>query len=204
MPLNLKPRTAEDFIPYVKYNGKAGRWYIRNDSGMEDEVRDMTAIFDLANIKTGWIMFGENGPPMAVWDNGAMAPSPGQGYRRGFSVNVFSPQKLGGLREYRSNSNVSITSMLDLYNAYETAPEAKQGLAPVVQCTNVEPIKGFRGINYQPVFKIIKWVPRPAGLSAAGNKPAAASEVPPPIHPAGPGPGNGPAAASTEETGEEF
>jgi hypothetical protein len=26
MPLNIEPRVG-DFLPYVKFNGKAGRWY---------------------------------------------------------------------------------------------------------------------------------------------------------------------------------
>lgn len=183
MPLNLEPRSSEDFIPYIKYNGKAGRWYIRNDAGMEDEVRDMTAIFDLANIKTGWIMFSENGPPVSQWDNGAMAAQPGPNYKRGFSVKVFSPQKLGGMREYQSNANVSIIAIRNLYEAYEAAPEAKQGLVPVVQCTDVAPIKGFKGVNYQPTLKIVKWVPRPDGLTIASKSPVAKTEtkVPPPM-----------------------
>jgi len=153
---------------------------------MEDEVRDMTAIFDLANIKTGWIMFADNGPPVSEWDNGAMAAQPGPGFKRGFSVNVFSPQKLGGLREYQSNANVSIIAIKELYDEFEKAPEFKKGLVPVVSCEGVEPVKSKFGTNYQPKLKIVKWVPRPAGLTAAENdtaQPRAPGniDVPPPV-----------------------
>lgn len=190
MPLNLTPRTTGDFVAFLKYNGKAGRWYIRNDIGEEIEVRDLTAIFDLENIKTGWILFAEGTAPDTLWDpdksHAAQQPSPA--HRRGFAVNVFSAQKLGGLREFSSNSNASIISITDLYAEFEKSPERAQGLVPVVTCESVEPIKSKFGTNYQPVLKIVKWVPRPSELPtpSKGNGAAetrSSGHVPPPISP---------------------
>lgn len=189
MPLNLAPRTNADFISYLKYNSKAGRWYIRNDIGEEIEVKDLTAIFDLENIKTGWVLFAEGTAPDTLWDpdksHAAQQPSPA--HRRGFAVNVYSTQKLGGLREYSSNSNASIISITDLYTEFEKAPERTQGLVPVVTCESVEPVRSKFGTNFQPVLKIVKWVPRPSELPTPGKANGAAeaqsrSPVPPPIN----------------------
>jgi hypothetical protein len=116
-------------------------------------------------------------------------------------VNVFSPKEIGGLREFSSSSNAAITAIKELYEEqYETAPEAKKGLVPVVTCEKVFPVKSRQGTNYQPVLKISKWVPRPQALPAAvAAEPA--SEVPPPV--------NKPATRTPEpeaatDDGEEF
>jgi hypothetical protein len=166
MPLNLEPRSAE-FIPYLKFNGKAGRWYTRSDTGEETEVADLLAIFDLGTIKTGWIHFIEGEPPQTAWDsNGAVAPKPAAmpKAKRGFAVNVFAP-KLGGLREFSSTSNGAITAVRDLYdNQFENAPERQTGKVPVVKCEKILPSKSKFGTNYEPVLKIVKWVDRPVGL----------------------------------------
>lgn len=186
MPLNLEPRNA-DFIPYMKFNGKAGRWYTKTDAGDEAEVANMTAIFDLASIKTGWLLFNEGGAPDHVWDNGSAAPQPTPKHKRGFAVNVFSPKELGGLRELSSSSNVAIVAIKELYDAFEAAPEAKQGMVPVVKCESIVPVKSKFGTNYQPVLKITRWVERPEAMPAGietsrnGGASTASTDVPPPV-----------------------
>lgn len=201
MPLNVEPRTGGDFIAFLKFNAKAGRWYSKQEDGGEQEVQNMTAIFDLAQIKTGWILFTEGQAPNSVWDNGAAAPQPTPLHRRGFAVNVFSPKEIGGLREFSSSSNAAIIAIKELYEEqYETAPEAKKGLVPVVTCEKVFPVKSRQGTNYQPVLKISKWVPRPQALPAAvAAEPA--SEVPPPVQPTKPAATQ---STPTDETTEEF
>jgi hypothetical protein len=180
MPLNLEPRTAE-FVPYVKFNGKAGRWYTRNDAGEEIEITDLVAIFDLATIKTGWIHFVEGEPPQTAWDtNGAIGPKPAtmpKG-KRGFACNTFAP-KLGGLREFSSTSNGAIIAMRALYDEqFEKAPERLQGKVPVVKCEQVLPVKSKFGTNYEPVLKIVKWVERPPGLPQSSPEPAITPAAP--------------------------
>jgi hypothetical protein len=181
MPLNLEPRSA-DFTPYLKFNGKAGRWYTRNDIGEEVEITDLTAIFDLALIKTGWIHFEEGMPPQAVWDtNAAVGPKPTNlaKAKRGFAVNIFAP-KIGGLREFSSTSNGAVIAVRDLYDQqFEKSPE-RHSKVPVVRCEKILPVKSKYGTNYEPVLKIIKWVDRPEGLPQGSPhiiepKPAAAA-----------------------------
>lgn len=185
MPLALEPRSG-DFTPYLKFNGKAGRWYTKNDAGDEVEVQNMTAIFDLAQIKTGWVLFTEGAAPDTSWDNGSIPPQPSPQHKRGFSVNVFSPKELGGLREFSATSNSAIISIKELHAKFEAAPEAARGLVPVVKCENVLPVKSKFGTNYQPVLTITKWVPRPEALPAgiAAAPPTTTEEpVPPPVQP---------------------
>ena len=182
MPLNLEPRSG-DFNPWLKFNGKAGRWYNRDDGGEEVEVTDLLAIFDLATIKIGWIYFAEGEPPQTAWDtNGAVTPKPANmpKAKRGFSVNVFAP-KLGGLREFSSTSNGAIIAVRDLYNEqYENAPERHEGKVPVIKCEKVLPTKSKFGTNYEPVLQILKWVGRPPGL------PQSSPEPEPKVEPAAP------------------
>jgi hypothetical protein len=169
MPLNIAPRSSEDFVPYIKFDAKAGRWFTKNEGESGDtEVKDMTAIFDLYNIKLGWLLFTEGGAPEALWDNGKIEPPPTPKHKRGFCLNLFSPQKIGGLREFRSNANAAITAIKELYEQqFETAPECKRGLMPLVTCENVRPVKSKFGTNYEPIFKIVKWVPRPQAMPGA-------------------------------------
>jgi hypothetical protein len=173
MPLNIEPRSG-DFSPWLKFNGKAGRWHNRDDSGEEVEVTDLVAIFDLATIRTGWIHFAEGEPPQTAWDtNGAVAPKPANmpKAKRGFSVNVFAP-KLGGVREFSSTANGAIVGVRDLYNEqFENAPERLQGKVPVVKCEKVLPQKTKFGTNYEPKLRILKWVDRPPGLPQSSPKP---------------------------------
>ena len=172
MPLNLEPRSNADFLPYLKFNGRAGRWYVRTDTGEEKEVSPLTAIFDLANIKTGWIHFAEGMAPNAVWDDGPTREAPSPNHKRGFSVNVFSPKLLGGLREFSSNSNGSIIAVKELYAEYERqtagmAYSAGHQPVPVVTCERVDPVKTRLNTNYQPVLRIVKFVPRPHEMRGA-------------------------------------
>ena len=62
--------------PYVKYNAKAGRWYVRGDNGEDVEIQAPTCIIDFANIASGWFLFRENQAPDRAID-------PGHGYQGG-------------------------------------------------------------------------------------------------------------------------
>ncbi len=54
-----------EFTVYVKYNAKAGRWYTKDDqpNATEFEVVNMTAVFDIPNLKTGWFLFQAGSAP---------------------------------------------------------------------------------------------------------------------------------------------
>ena len=53
--------------PYVKYNAKAGRWYIRGESD-DVEIQPPTFIIDFDNIVSGWFLFREGQAPDRALD----------------------------------------------------------------------------------------------------------------------------------------
>lgn len=168
-----------DFIPYVKYNAKAGRFYTKKDEpdAQEFEVSDMTAIFDLDNLQTGWFFFAAGQAPSKVMDPSLseMSPSPGDGYKRGFQLNLFSDKNLLGAREFSSTAGSVIDAMNDLHTAWEAGRAANPGKLPVVKSTGVTPITNKHGTNYKPNFEIVSWADRPAGLPNGSSAPAASA-----------------------------
>jgi len=172
------PKSDGNFKVYVNYNAKAGRWYTKKDEKDAPlfEITNMTAVYDIPNIKTGWMLFAAGAAPVKVFDPSLTekAPKPGEGFKRGFELDLFSDKNLLGVREFCSTAGCVIESMNALYDAYMAAPEAAQGKLPVVKCVGVHPITGNSGTNYQPQLEIVSWVDRPAELVAEGAAPAAA------------------------------
>lgn len=168
------------FTVYIKYNAKAGRWYTKEDKpeAQEYEVTNMTAVFDMPNIRTGWFLFAAGVAPAKTFDPSLSqaAAKPGEGFKRGFELEVFSEKNLGGKREFSSTAGVVIEAMNALYDAWTAAPESKTAKLPVVKCVGVLPITNKHGTNYQPQFEIVGWTDRPGDL--VGGVPVAAPPVP--------------------------
>jgi len=174
-----------EFTVYVKYNAKAGRWYTKDDApnAAEFEVVNMTAVFDIPNLKTGWFLFqAGSAPDKAINPQlSAWGPKPSDAHKRGFQINLFSDKNLLGVREFASTAGSVIEAMNGLYDAWLAAPEATQGKLPVVRCAGVLPVTGKHGVNYAPVLEIVAWVDRPAQLGEVTAKavagPVAAAPV---------------------------
>lgn len=174
-----------EFTVYVKYNAKAGRWYTKDDApnSAEFEVVNMTAVFDIPNLKTGWFLFQAGSAPDKAINAqlSAWGPKPSDAHKRGFQINLFSDKNLLGVREFASTAGSVIEAMNGLYDAYLAAPEAAQGKLPVVRCAGVLPVTGKHGVNYAPVLEIVAWVDRPAQLGEVTAKamadPVAAAPV---------------------------
>lgn len=186
MAFMSNPATGEGgFTTYVKYNAKAGRWYTKKDEkdAPEFEVTNMTAIFDLENIRTGWFMFATGVAPSKTFDPSLAeaAPKPGDGFKRGFELNAYSEANLLGLRDFSSTAGVVIEAMNALHTDWEVAKAQNPGKLPVVKCAGVLPIVGSHGINYQPQLEIVAWADRPAEMaSSAASTAAPAANAPPP------------------------
>jgi hypothetical protein len=159
--------TGGDFDPYVKYNAKAGRWYVK-DGEAESEVQNPTFIADFDNIKTGWLLFLEGQAPSKEWDISLTEPvaKPSDRHKRGFSLRLFSQASFGGVVELSSSSMHLCNAINDLYVAYEAAKADNAGKLPVVKYTGSTPSKDKMGTNYKPNFTIEKWVDRPADFDA--------------------------------------
>lgn len=188
MPLMDTPNGDGNFTIYLKYNAKAGRWYTKDDKpeAAEYEVTNMTAVFDLANVKTGWFLFAAGVAPVKQFDPSlsVKAEKPGDGFKRGFEMLVFSDKNLGGVREFASTAGAVIESINTLYDAFLAAPESGAGKLPVVKCSGVQPVTGKHGTNYSPTLEIVSWVDRPDALKTGEAAPAAVSAPPPPAPPA--------------------
>ncbi len=168
MPLNLGG--DNDFTPYLKYNAKAGRFYVRPQGITQDvEVINPRLAIDMANIRTGWIYYPEGGGPEKVWDVSLaqMAPKPPgpKKFRRGFELMVLGRDNLPGigflgLREWSSNAGNANNAIVKMYEAYEQGMNANPGKVPFYICTGVEGVNGQFGTNYEPRFELRAWVER--------------------------------------------
>lgn len=181
MPLNLSAGGDADFTPYIKFNAKAGRFYVKGQNG-DVEVEKPRLIFDFANIKTGWLFYPEGAGPEKVWDVSATeaAPRPKgpQKWKRGFEVVVVGGDKVDGIgrlgaREFSSTASNVISAILQMYNAYEEGMGSNIGKVPFYVCQGVRPITGHFGTNYEPIFKLTGWVERSKvpDLAATDAKP---------------------------------
>lgn len=169
MPLNLSVGDGE-FVPFIKYNAKAGRFYVKGaDGGPEVEVEKPRLVFDMANIRTGWIYYADNAGPEKVWDpshtEAAPRPNGPQKWKRGFEVTVVGADNIPGVgklgvREFSSTAGNTIASILQMHAEYEAGMAANPGKVPFYVCTGVKPISGHYGTNYEPLFRLQGWVDR--------------------------------------------
>ncbi len=169
MPLNLSVNDG-DFVPYLKYNAKAGRFYAKPEGGEEVEITNPALAFDMANIRTGWLYYAEGSGPEKVWDPSPdmAAPKPAgpKKFKRGFEVMVIGNALIPGtqvplgLREFSSTASNVITSILRMHAEYEAGLSENVGKIPVYVCKNVKPITGSYGVNYEPLFTLTQWVDR--------------------------------------------
>jgi hypothetical protein len=169
MPLNLSVGDA-DFVPFIKYNAKAGRWYVKPEGATEEiEITNPVLAFDMANVRTGWLYYAEGSGPEKVWDPSptqmaARPPGPKK-FKRGFEVMVLGNTMLPGgkkmgLREFSSTAGNVIGALLRMYAVYEAGGPESVGKVPVFKCTGVKPITGAYGVNYEPQFDLVSWVER--------------------------------------------
>ena len=163
MPLNIG--ASGTIKPYAKYNAKADKWFARGDEG-DVEIGRPTFVADFANICTGWMCLREGQPPEKVIDPSLerLAPSPGEGFKRGFVVMVFSQTFFGGAVELASASIHMGNAIREVYQAYEEQRGHHPGQLPVIACVGSEPMKDKYGTNYKPKLEIVKWIDRPAAL----------------------------------------
>ena len=151
--------------PFTKYNAKADKWFVKGEDG-DLEIDRPTFVADFANIATGWLRFREGEAPERVIDPSLdrAAPSPGEGFKRGFVLSVFSQKFFGGLVELSSASIHMGNAIRELYQAYEDRHADHPGQVPVIVCIGSEPMKDKYGTNYRPKLEMVKWVERPAAL----------------------------------------
>lgn len=179
MPFMQSTSDGGSFKIFASYNAKAGRFYTKPDeqNAEQYEVTNFTAIFDMPNIRTGWFLFAAGVAPAKTFDPSLSqaAPKPGDGFKRGFEVDVFSDKNLGGLREFASTAGIVIDSLNELYDLWESQRGANGDKLPVVKCTGVSPVTNKHGTNYKPKWDIVAWADRPTEMPAGDDAPAPAA-----------------------------
>lgn len=209
MALGINTEGGGSFVPFVKFDARAGRWFRKGDrekgeASDVDVTNGFSAIFDFDNIEVGWMLLASGQAPAYVMQPVAkgLPPKPEGEFKQGFRMKVMLANALGGgVYELASSSKAVIAKIDALHTTFSTAAEAKQGKLPILTMTGTEVIEttGPKGTtrNYAPAFKIEGWVARPAALVAGANPaPAAApaagpaatgsTPVPPPSQPAAP------------------
>lgn len=157
--------------PFVKYNAKSDKWFIRAEGGGDQEIARPTFLIDLRNIRTGWLRFREGQAPERMIDPSLdrTAPKPGEDFKRGFVVMAFSQKFFSGAVEFGSASNHLSNAIRDIYAAFEeqSGKAENRGKVPVITCAGADAMKDKYGTNYRPRFELVKWVDRPAELPDA-------------------------------------
>lgn len=208
-----------DITPFVKYDARAGRFFRNDRSEVNgtytntpvDITSTFKAVLDLENVEVGYLRFAAGSAPefQLVKLGQPMPPRPADAkWKQGVRVMMKLHQTCGGdIRETSSNAAAFLKGIDELHTAYESQRGAQAGKLPIITLKTTIPVTSGSGdkksTNYQPVFEIIGWAPRPndlvhvakqaAGGTAAGSGPAPAQQPVNQVVPSGP-----PATGSTQ------
>lgn len=161
--------------PYIRYMASTASWQM--DGG---NFQFTQGIFDLENIKTGWCLIETGTAPQWIMDEDltrAASKPDGEGWKRGFKVDIYSKSMFGDeqpVREWATNSTGATMAIQSLYAQYMETKEA--GKSPVVDFAGAVPTKVGKGNTNVPTLKIVKYVDTPLELVSA---PAAISNLQP-------------------------
>jgi hypothetical protein len=173
--LNYDTAASGDIIPIVKYDSRAGRIFrIDRENGQNSQIdisRGFKAIVDLENVEKGFIDFPPGSAPSFTLVPLAdpMPQHPGGTAKQGVRLMMKLHRDSGGdVREMATSAKAAMRGLDLLHTEYSAQAAANPGKLPVVEMTNTIPItsegQGQKTTNYQPVFAIVGWVPRPADL----------------------------------------
>jgi hypothetical protein len=170
-----------DIVPFIKFDARAGRLFRRDrsqDSGGnyissdEDITNSFKAVIDLENIEVGYAKFAAGAAPemLMVKLGDPMPHKPADpSFKQGVRLMMKLHASCGGdVREVSGNSAAFLKGVDDLHTNYEAQKAANPGKLPVVVLKTTIPITSGSGqkksTNYQPVFEIQAWAPRPTDL----------------------------------------
>lgn len=173
--LNYESQGGGDIVPLVKYDARAGRLFrVDRADGMNTPVdisRSFKAVVDLENVEVGYMNFATGGAPDFVLTKlGEPLPArPSQDYKQGVRIMMKLGKDCGAdVREMATVAKVGLKGLDDLHTAYEAAREQHPGQLPVVVLKDTLAVtsegQGQKSTNYQPVFEIVAWAPRPSDL----------------------------------------
>jgi hypothetical protein len=156
---------------FIKFLASSNAW---EENKTEFEMRDCKIVFDMDSVKTGWIKFIEKGtPPDKVWAEkaGAKLPSPGEGYKLAFSIELTLND------ERRIWESCGTGAVMGLDAIYDEMAQTREGdKLPLCRYTKSEAVKIGLGTTRIPQFEIVEWVERPIALSSVDDAQSAAAE----------------------------
>jgi hypothetical protein len=172
--LNLS--NSSNFTPHIRWMASTSTWMKSTDDGIV-EVQIPLAIYDLKNIKTGWVVFAEGEAPEWILDpnlnENAPKPDDGRLWKRGFTVAVYSETYLDGEREFATSATGACRAISALHDEYLKQADNNPGMVPVVKFSGATPTQIGKGHTNVPILTIEKWVPRPGALKNGEDNPAA-------------------------------
>jgi len=175
-----------DIVPFVKYDARAGRLFRRDrtqdtsgnyTSNDVDITNGFKAVIDMENVEVGYSKFNAGSAPehVLVKLGDPMPHKPADpGFKQGARLMMKLAAACGGdIREITGNSTAFLKGIDDLHSAYEAAKAANPGKLPIVTLQSTLPVTSGSGqkksTNYQPVFAISGWAPRPNDLVHVGK-----------------------------------
>jgi len=149
---------------YIRFAPQANAWTNRDS----EEIQLKKVVMDLDSVQTGWLMIGAG---VRDWQPdevlGAKSQSPGEGYKRGFVVTLYSKEL--GLVDWSANAYGPCKGFEKIYNECDKAAGDNAGKLPVIEYVNSTGEKVGKGNTRVPNFKLVSWVARPAGMNADGG-----------------------------------
>ena len=162
---NNSPAGGGNYVPYIRYMASTSSW-----STSDGPFQFSKAAFDLANIKTGWCLLAEGQAPEWVMDETiekTAARPEGEGWKRGFKVNIMSAQMFGDeepVREWGTNATGAVMGIQKLWADWQAQGEPADQVA-VVEFAGAVPTKVGKGNTNVPTLNIVKLIDRPAELA---------------------------------------
>lgn len=178
------------FLPIIKYDARAGRIFrVDRQDGVNNQVditKTFKAVVDFENVETGWIMFAAGSAPdfRLVPMRQPVGPKPSDSHKEGVRLVVKLAKECGGdVREIVTTAAAALRGLEKIHDQYEEDIKvaANAGKLPAVILTETVSQTSGSGAktstNYQPVFKIVGYVKRPADLvpSPRGGGPTAST-----------------------------
>ena len=164
MPISLKNSTS--VLPWARYSPQANLLTVAGETTpREMAFVGKSFLIDIETGVRGWLLITEgmrDWKPFPIGED--PPPSPGPGYKLGFSVLLYAPKQFANpeAHEMCFNTGAHLSFCERLFN--ECEPKFGEGNSPIVKITEAEPIKIGKGKSRELKFEIVKWVPRPAAV----------------------------------------
>jgi hypothetical protein len=126
-------------------------------------------VIDIDALKLGWCRSDGVAGQAPEWRwNASVArfePSPGDGWKRGFSMPVALNKD--DVCVWEQSQAGAFSALQNLFGGMAKTPgwgRPNPGMLPVVRHVGETKIESKRGMTFSPILEIVKWVPRPECL----------------------------------------